>query len=195
MSSFQPNSLPDGYSLRLAIEEDTERILYFSFQQAKGLLYLLILISLSIWSIIHISDDKPRTIYTIIVGLILLGISLHLYSIDIGKSIKGKPRVRYILEYDNILCGVVDYLIFDSFVFITCVSIDDKHRNKGLGSIMVQYCMDTIENPMYLKCSFDLKTFYERLGFVIVGRSRIPSELSRFISSSQHFMVFDDTQY
>jgi N-acetylglutamate synthase-like GNAT family acetyltransferase len=195
VSSFQPNSLPSGYSLRLATEQDSERILDFSYSQPNNLLGLLVLLVFAIWCFIYISENKVRTICIIFVGSILILIALNLHVAEVRKSLKGKLQVTYIVEYENIVCGAVTYLIFDNFVYITGVLIDLNHRRKGIGSSMIQHCIDTIENPIYLSCLFEIKDFYERLGFINVIRSRIPYELSRFRSPSLHLMVFNQDRY
>jgi N-acetylglutamate synthase-like GNAT family acetyltransferase len=193
VSSFQPNSLLDGYSIRLATEQDSERILNFSYSQPNNLLGFLVVVLSAIWCLINISVDKLRTICLLSAGSLLILILLSWHVTEVRNSLEGKLRITHLVEYENIICGVVTYLVFDRFVYIGGVLIDINHRRKGLGSFMIQHCIDTIEIPIYLQCRHELKAFYERLGFVHVSLFHAPSELSRLRSPNLHLMVLNET--
>jgi N-acetylglutamate synthase-like GNAT family acetyltransferase len=195
VSSFQPNLLPDGYSIRLATDQDYERILDFSYSQPNNLLGLFATLVLIIWWQVSISENKIKTICIIFAGSILILILLNLYVTAIRRKLEDKPRITHVVEYDNIICGMVTYLVFDNFVYIAGMLVANNHRRKGIGSFMIQHCISTIRNPIYLSCLFEIKKFYERLGFVNVIRSQIPSELSRFKSTHLHLMVFNQDRY
>jgi Acetyltransferase (GNAT) domain len=195
VSSFQPNPLPDGYILRLATEQDSERILNFSYSQPNNLLGFLVAMASAIWCLIYVSIDKPRTIFILFAGSILILILFHLRVTEVRKSLEGKLRITYLVEYENSICGAVTYLVFDRFVYIGGMLVGINQRRQGIGSYLIQHCIDTIETPIYLQCSHELKTFYKRLGFVYVSLFRTPSELSKFTSPSLYLMVANKSQY
>ncbi len=192
MSSFQLNSLPDGYILRLATEQDSERILDFSYSQPNNLLGFLVSLLFAIWVLVYISEEKLKTICIIFAISILVLILLNLSVKEARKNLQGKLRITYLVEYENIICGAITYLVFDHFIYIGGVLVDINQRKKGIGSYMIQYCIDTIEVPIYLQCSQELKKFYERLGFFRVGLFRAPSELSKFRNPSLYLMVVNE---
>ena len=191
MSSFRPNPLPEGYSMRLATEQDSERILDLSYSQPNNLISLFIILVLLIWWQISISENKLKTICIISAASILILILLNLYVAEVHRKFEGKSRIIYIVEYDNIICGSVSYLVFNRVAYIASILVDINYRRRGIGSYMIQYCIDTIETPIYLQCCHELKTFYERLGFFRVGLFHTPSELSRFRSPSLYLMVIN----
>ena len=194
MSSFQPNPLPEGYSMRLATEQDSERILDFSYSQPNHLISLFIILILLVWWQISISENKLKTICIIFAVSMLILILLNLYVAEVRSRFEGKSGSTYVVEYDNIICGSVTYLVFNRFAYIAGILVDINHRRRGLGSYMIQYCIDTIETPIYLQCCHELKTFYERLGFFRVGLFHAPSELSRFRSPNQYLMVTNELE-
>jgi N-acetylglutamate synthase-like GNAT family acetyltransferase len=189
--SLQPNSLPDGYILRLATEQDSERILDFSYSQPNNLLGLLVFLASAIYLLVYVSVDKPRTICLLFAGSILILTLFNLSVKDARKNLQGKSRITYLVEYENTICGAITYLVFDRFVYIGGVLVDINQRKKGIGSYMIQHCIDTIEIPIYLQCPQALKKFYERLGFFRVGLFHAPSELSKFRSPSLYLMVIN----
>ncbi len=195
MSSFQPNPLPDRYSIRLATDRDSERILDFSYSQPNHLLGLLGVLVLVIWCLISVSENKIKTICIIFAGSILILILLNLSVTAIRKKLEDKPRVTHIVEYDNVICGMVTYLVFNDFVYIAGILVANNHRRKGIGSYMIQHCINIIESSIYLNCSVEIKKFYQKLGFVNVIRSQIPSELSVFRSAHLHLMIFNQDRY
>jgi protein-S-isoprenylcysteine O-methyltransferase Ste14 len=193
VSSFQPNLLPDGYSIRLATEQDSERIIDFSYSQPNNLLSLLVVLVFSIWCLIYISENKLQTICIIFAGSILILILLNLRVAEARKSLKGKLQITYIVEYENMICGAVTYLVFNHFVYIGGILIGINHRKKGIGSYMIQHCVATIEVPIYLQCCLELRTFYEKLGFSYVRLFQAPSELSKFRSPNLYLMVANES--
>jgi N-acetylglutamate synthase-like GNAT family acetyltransferase len=196
VSSFQSNHLPDRYSIRLATEQDFERILNFSCPQPNYyLLSLLIALLLLGWWQIHLSTGNLKMLYIISTGSIFVLTLLNLYFIKFRKNLEVTSYITYIVEHGNIICGVVSYLDFENFAYIASVRMGINHRKKGIGSFMIQYCLDTIDKPIYLKCFFKLKDFYARLGFVNIRRSYIPFELRKFRDFNMHWMIFDEIQY
>jgi N-acetylglutamate synthase-like GNAT family acetyltransferase len=189
VSSFQPNSLPNGYTLRLATEQDSERILDFLYSQPNNVLNFLVALVFASWMLFYISEDKLRTFCIIFAGSILILLLLSLRVAEIRRSLEGKVRITQIVEYQNIICGLVTYLVFDRFVYIGGLLVDIHHRRSGIGSFMIQHCINTIECPIYLQCCPELKTFYERLGFTRVSPVRAPSELSILRSPKSYLMV------
>ena len=193
MSSFQSNLLPDGYSIRLATDRDSERILDFSYSQPNNLSSLLVALAFAIWCLIYISSDKLRTICIIFSVSILSLILLNLRVAEVRKSLKGKLQITYIIEHENIICGAVTYLVFDRFAYIGGILVGTSHRRRRIGSYMIQHCIDTIDSPIYLQCNHELKTFYERLGFLHVRLFKAPSELSRLRGPSSYLMVANES--
>jgi predicted GNAT family N-acyltransferase len=111
---------------------------------------------------------------------------------EVRKSLKGKLQITYIIEHENIICGAVTYLVFNHFAYIGGVLVSISHRRKKIGSYMIQYCIDIIDTPIYLQCSHEFKTFYERLGFFHVRLFQAPSELSKLRSPNLYLMVAND---
>jgi predicted N-acetyltransferase YhbS len=96
------------------------------------------------------------------------------------------------LEYENNICGTIACVIFDNFVYIGNLVVDNDHQRKGLGSIMIQHCIANTRKPIYLVCFPALQHFYYRLGFVEAEPSSIPSELCKFSKNTRlHLMVLN----
>jgi N-acetylglutamate synthase-like GNAT family acetyltransferase len=117
---------------------------------------------------------------------------LNLRVAEVRKNLKGKLRITYIVEHENMICGAITYLVFNHFVYIDGILIGINHRNKGIGSYIIQYCIDTIEIPIYLQCYLKLRNFYERRGFFRVRFFQAPSELSEFRSPNLYLMVANE---
>jgi Acetyltransferase (GNAT) domain len=193
VSSFQPNSLPEGYTLRLATEQDSIQILYFTFfshdttLMSRALLALFIYIAMSI----------------IIPGFIV--IVAVLTSITFFSSlIPAHQRVRkflnegtsgcWIVCYRNTMGGYICHENIDGYNIISYLLIANIHRSRGIGSNLLCHCIRNIEKPIYLTCLLKLKTFYYRFGFVDTSFSDAPVEISRRLKNrNANLMILTET--
>ena len=98
------------------------------------------------------------------------------------RAFEGDFREVYILEFENKIAGFVILQMKGTFKgYIQTICIDEAHRGKGLGKILLQFCEEKIlkVSPNIFICvsSFNkgaAKLYYE-FGFKLIG------ELENFV--------------
>jgi GNAT superfamily N-acetyltransferase len=198
VSSLQPNSLPDGYSLRLATKKDLFKLFYFEYfsheSSAKnrtiGWLLLFLLILYSVWKI-----NIPIYLMTIIF-IVPIGWSILFYfSNCIDHVAKRSLSVVLIVEYKREIFGFLSCAQRGNFRMIVRLLVASSHQNIGIGSALIHHCINRSEIPIYLECQPILKNYYHKFGFVSADLSNIPAELlprkAYYTSPHATLMVLD----
>jgi GNAT superfamily N-acetyltransferase len=198
VSSFQPNFLPNGYSLRLATKQDLFKIFYFEYfshepsakNRTIGLLLLVLLIIYFCW---NISLPIYFKIGTLIVPL---GWSiLFCFSNCIEHLSTRNLFIVWIVEYRNEICGFLSCAQRGNFRMIGRLLVASNRQNMGIGSALVRHCINRAKTPIYLECKPSLKNYYDRFGFVSADLANMPAELlpRKAYYTSPHYtlMVLD----
>jgi [ribosomal protein S18]-alanine N-acetyltransferase len=110
------------------------------------------------------------------------------------KAFDGECKEIYILENENELAGFVILQICGTFKgYIQTLCVSEKHRGKGLGRTLLQFCEERILkiSPNIFICvsSFNkvaIKLYYE-FGFELVG------ELHDFVKEGQTELLLRKT--
>lgn len=99
-----------------------------------------------------------------------LGSDEHLS--DDGFSKKVRDKQGYILSEDDKPIGLLRYNLFwDSIPFCTMLLIDEKHRGKGYGKMLMEYWEADMKSQGYdmlltsTRVDEDAQHFYRRLGY------------------------------
>ncbi len=196
MSSFQPNSLPEGYMLRLATEQDLIQILHFEFFSHDTTSMSRVLISLLFLYLLTIFTPEARIIIVpiFIFGvIILLSLIIPAYKRAIRLLNEGTSSI-WIVCYRNTLCGYICYENVDGYSIISRLLIGNIYRSRGLGGNLLCHCIRSVEKPIYLTCLLNLKTFYYRFGFVDASFADAPVEISRRLKNrNANLMILTET--
>src|SRR6185369_16554253 len=67
-------------------------------------------------------------------------------------------------------------IIWSDLSEVRSLAVDEKHRGKGIGSKLVQWCIDEARR-MQIRKLMSLtyeQRFFERLGFVVVSKDSLP---------------------
>ena len=196
VSSYQPESLPVGYSLRLATKRDIIRIIYFDFIDYDSysidrifyLLFILILIALS-GIIFNVLGITIISLFSTASFMIFLSLKLSFSIID--NTGNTSNHAFWIVEHKNKICGKLSSIKANNYTFIHRLLIGSKYRNIGLGKALIDSCVNSSTNPVYLVCHSRLKNFYNSCGFGDADYSNIPSNLSRWHTYKNFYvMVF-----
>jgi N-acetylglutamate synthase-like GNAT family acetyltransferase len=192
VSLFQPNPLPESYSLRLATEEDLIRIFYFeylshdsnSMNRVIGLLIFLYI------STAFIPELRIYILSIFAFGLILsLLILLPVYQKSLSRLREG-IIVFWIIHRENTLCGYICRENMSGYKVISRLLIGNNYRSRRLGSNLLYQSTINIEEPIYLSCFSSSKSFYFKLGFVEANYSNTSTEISKKLKAkNQHLMT------
>lgn len=104
---------------------------------------------------------------------------------EVTRALRGNDL--YVLEQDEKIMGCVilqnnshnDYWHYDNqnYCYLTRLCVDINEKNKGLGKIILDFCLEECQNIGYEKLRLDcradnshLPTFYGGYGFQEVGR-------------------------
>jgi N-acetylglutamate synthase-like GNAT family acetyltransferase len=188
VSSFQPNPLSDGYSLRLATEEDLIRIFYFEcFSHDSNSMNRVIELLLFLYISTAFTPELRIYILSIIAfGLILfLLILLPAYQKSLSRLREG-IIIFWIVHRRNTLCGYLCRENMSECKVISRLLISNNYRNRGLGSNLLYECTIDVVEPIYLTCLSSLKNFYIRFGFIETNYSNAPAEISKRLKKTKN---------
>jgi N-acetylglutamate synthase-like GNAT family acetyltransferase len=196
VSSFQPNPLPDGYSLRLATEEDLIRIFYFecfshdsnSMNRVLGLILFLFI------STAFIPEFREKILLIFVFGLMLFSlILLPAYQKSVDRLRQGSVIFWIVYREDN-LCGYICRENMRECKVISRLLVGDKYRNRGLGSNLLYQGTIDVAEAIYLTCLSSLKPFYVKFGFIDANYSNAPAEISQRLKKTKntHLMTLDE---
>ena len=210
MSSPQSSSLPVGYSLRLATQEDALRVLYFErighgyFVDKVYTLLLILLLMLAMYTIFMLPLSSLSSVTPFILGFstfiisvacpfILFSTYSFLYRQEYRDQIENRLFSIWLIERGNIICGYIWCLNYDNCTFISNVLISKVERNNGFRSSLVNFVTDTCRRPIYLSCNSRLKSFYYRNGFIDANYEDVPNEILRLHRyRNSDIMVFSE---
>jgi N-acetylglutamate synthase-like GNAT family acetyltransferase len=188
VSSFPPNPLPDGYSLRLATEEDLTRIFYFEcFSHDSNSMGRVIALLLFLYISTAFTPELRIYILSIFAfGLILfLLILLPAYQKSLSRLREGIV-IFWIVYRRNTLCGYLCRENMSECKVISRLLVSNDYRNRGLGSnLLYEGTIDVLE-PIYLTCLSSLKPFYVKFGFSAANYSNAPSEISKRLKKTKN---------
>ena len=184
MSFSQADSLPSGYSLRLAAEQDVAKILRFDFfdrdSSAKNRLFYLfsgfaiVILMGFIFNINIILNTIGIFLKTsILIGVLFFIVCHQKYLSGMRKNL----ICFWIVECKDKVRGYIGIYTSEEYNFIFKLLISTKHRNMGIGSALVSHGMSS-EKPTYLVCQSYLKSFYIRRGFVDSNYLDVPHKLN-----------------
>ena len=173
--------------------QELEEILMFcNFCHVKSIESQIPALPMSIDKVLHIMEftgeaketDKIFTVNNDIYSFIRFccenfhGISFPIvYSNFTRKINKGISDICYIKENGKIISGAISTAYGEDTVYITFVSTDKEHRQKGLAASVINYIIGRNKNKkIKLKCEDSLKEFYEKLGFKEVGAVKLYKE-------------------
>jgi N-acetylglutamate synthase-like GNAT family acetyltransferase len=211
--SPRSTSLPVGYSLRLATQEDALRILYFvkighgSFVDKVYMVLLILLPMLAAYGVFIFlaSVRSSATFYglnffnvfsSIVFQFILVSFFYFLFhhKTTIGKYkkyLKNKHFSIWLIESENTIAGYVLCVHYTNCTFIGNILISKTDRNKGLGNFLVRHVTSFYKSSIYLVCNYTLKNFYYHNGFLDVDDADLPNELSRLHGNpGKYIMLF-----
>lgn len=194
MSSFQPNSLPDGYFLRLATKTDMLKLLefeYFTHEPSAGqrtTIIILIYVFLCILIFVFFpAVDLSKLI-------ILLMISISVIFTSFRGCIENLTKINlfsvWVVEREYQIYGFVSCAQRGNFRMIGRLLVASNRQSMGIGSTLVRHCISSVETPIYLLCNPRLRSYYYRFGFIAADLSNIPPELSQH-RSNLTLMVLD----
>ena len=101
--------------------------------------------------------------------------------LNILSNIKNNKNHKiFVIENNNIICGTITLLIETKFIYggkslghIEDLVVHEKYRNSGLGTQLIDYCIDYAKNNNCKKvalCSrIDAQNFYEKKNFKTIG--------------------------
>lgn len=64
---------------------------------------------------------------------------------------------------------------FDGSRELASLAVEPAWRDKGVGSALVRYWLQTTPGPIYLTCRKSLGAFYRRFGFQVVQSAEMPT--------------------
>jgi N-acetylglutamate synthase-like GNAT family acetyltransferase len=196
VSSFQPNSLPDGYVLRLATEQDLIRILYFEcFSHDTNSMGRVLMVLLFLYVATIFTPEARTTIILIFVFGLCLFLSLLVPVYKKSKiRLNNGTSIYWIVCYENTLCAYICCENTDGYNIISRLLVGNNYQNRGLGRNLMRNCIQSVEKPIYLRCLLNLKNFYNRFGFIETSFFDAPIEISRSLKTKNAcLMIFDET--
>jgi GNAT superfamily N-acetyltransferase len=184
VSSFQPNSLPDGYSLRLATKTDILKLLkfeYFTHEPSAGQRTISIILVCIFLYVVFFSffpavnwEAKLLILLTFLISMTFISFRDCLENLTIRNLYS-----VWIVERDSQIYGFVSCAQWGSFRMIGRLLVATDRQNMGIGSALINHCINNVETPIYLLCNPRFKNYYYRFGFVTANISNIPPELSQ----------------
>jgi N-acetylglutamate synthase-like GNAT family acetyltransferase len=177
-------SLPEGYSLRLAIKKDIAMIIYFEI--AEYLISNLFTAISLLAAIIYITCISIETHTLVLLSVLFVSfLAVCLYSIArifltmiTNQVFYNLSYFSWVVEYESKIHGYVVCIKHKEYTIIDRVLIGINHRNKGIGTALIERCINNATIPFYLICPVYLKHFYNRLGFVEADYLNTPSHLA-----------------
>lgn len=103
--------------------------------------------------------------------------SLRLFEKYCNHISKNDNHKVFVIEENNTIIASITLLIEYKFIHgcsiighIEDFIIDNEYRNRGLGKMLIQYCIDLCKNngcyKIILNCKGELQYFYEKCGFL-----------------------------
>jgi GNAT superfamily N-acetyltransferase len=184
VSFNQPTRLPAGYSLRLVLEN-------------KNGIYYLVLFFILVVTVIVLCDARTSTLVKI-ASILYLPLTVLVATSLFGQSevrsahnIEGERLLGMMIKLNKRTCAYIGFREFDIYIFINGLFVESNHRNRGLGSYLISYCLQVTTKNAYLVCQNNLISFYRRHGFINVNYSDVPPELLKWRNHrSLNLMVF-----
>ena len=196
MSSYQPNFLPPGYSLRLADKRDVTDIIYFEYiddgRCVEGLLFVTFVSIISTLLAVIFFPIIPGTavLSGFSLGFVLFFLIQFLTtSKELSNNIEKEVLCIWLIEFKNKVRGYLLSRESGEYIFINRLLIGSSHQRIGLGSHLISRCVNGIVKPVYLICHSDLKPFYYRRSFVDADYSDIPPELLIWCNRKNHNLM------
>jgi N-acetylglutamate synthase-like GNAT family acetyltransferase len=80
---------------------------------------------------------------------------------------------------------------FKDYSVLSNLIVFNRYRGKGIGSVLVDRCINATEKPIYLFCYPKLTKFYQRFGFEEVDRDKEDRiKLRKLLNFNVRMMVF-----
>ena len=178
MSYSQPSSLPPGYSLRVAIENDWIKLWFFHTFAHQSLIFKMCILSILLILIIVMPLVACTAVFFMyafpfFVSALVLLIDGHV------NGVEEKEIFDFIVEFNGDICASITLIKFNDYItFVPLVG--EQHRRRLIGSSLVSFITENFENPIYTICHTNLKSFYIRSGFVDADLSNIPTRLEKW---------------
>ena len=134
---------------------------------------VLLSVTVSMLSKVLIVFFIPQTVFAII-------FLFRTSEVETTQDIEREVLVGMSIKFKRRTCAYVFFREFDMYVFINGLFVEPNHRNRGLGSYLISYCIQNLTKDTYLICKNNLRSFYRRHGFIDVNYSNIPPELLRW---------------
>jgi GNAT superfamily N-acetyltransferase len=175
------NRLPIGYSLKLFV---TSRVWDSLSENRTYNLVLFFVLFLIVSLIVAVSNISViAQIFVVLwlpVCLYIIIRSSHISEVEVNRALEDKIVIGMSIQFKERTCAYIAFKELESYTFINGLFVDSSHRNRGLGSYLVSYCVQSTIKDSYLVCYQNLKPFYRRHGFVDTNYINVPSELLKW---------------
>ncbi len=97
--------------------------------------------------------------------------------LELIRNIERASIKVWIIEVRGEICGYLSFKESEEYTHVTRLLIGSNHRNNGIGSYLISYCVHNTIDPIYLACRNTLSSFYHRRGFIDADYADVPAEL------------------
>lgn len=196
------SSLPIGYSLKVATQDDSIKIFYFelvgyysSIEKFALILLILVLFVFLRYALFAASVSAITFFFITIVPISIILILLFYGESQRKKGLADGSISALIVEFRNNICGCIYWLNHENYTFVHGLLISNSDRKNGIGGFLIATCKDRCRKPIYLVCNSQLEPFYIRCGFINADYSDVPNEIARRRRKNEylHVMAFRST--